>query len=644
MGDRRMARMILAFVLVWLVALPAYAVDLTLPNTFTNGTVADADEVNANFTELETAIEYDDTYYCEAYSGGDIGAKCNAAYAAMVTSGRGGTLVTPIGSSTQTTPIDFCDETGLGDWVPVRFVLGAAGSLSDFAHTRLIAGSGIASSNVSKTTYAITTAVDASNRDQITCVGCDFRAGVNGVRRNDLIELSNFANASNNHNRTVGKVPLRVYRATATTLIVEGETATDPGLVTQSASATGDIRKLVSQIETCHFGQYVIGGNIDGDSSNLYADIGIHHHPDDDPNAECSASTTPYSYCSGADAGTVPSNVICVNCGVEGSIVEFHRYGNIVAGALEVSGQSDNYTIERVTTSDAPIGVWWDLLQGKPGLSLRDSQITNFYRNGIRQSSGGLNMESLTVISGRSDCNSDTFGTCNYIEVLTNNTTQTALSHSEVEITAGDGLVVGSLTSSERSLSLIGNTFYANDSDSSAMKMVDVPGFCGAIQNSANLYRTGNTNAVAPTITFGNSNQASCPSIIAGKSDYRAAGGEVAPTLTINNSIPASLSGVESSPATGATLVYNGTTWVDGQLDLADADAVTGVLPEANADAALARTSALSAYTTGTSTPVDGSTACNTGDMHLETDAFKIYFCTDGSTDKWYGVALSDTP
>lgn len=52
----------------------------------------------------------------------------------------------------------------------------------------------------------------------------------------------------------------------------------------------------------------------------------------------------------------------------------------------------------------------------------------------------------------------------------------------------------------------------------------------------------------------------------------------------------------------------------------------------------------LSAYTTGTSTPTDGSTACNTGDMHLETDAFKIYFCVDGTTDDWYGVAITDTP
>ena len=37
-----------------------------------------------------------------------------------------------------------------------------------------------------------------------------------------------------------------------------------------------------------------------------------------------------------------------------------------------------------------------------------------------------------------------------------------------------------------------------------------------------------------------------------------------------------------TTPATGATLVYDGADWIDGQLDLADADAVTGVLPDAN--------------------------------------------------------------
>lgn len=39
---------------------------------------------------------------------------------------------------------------------------------------------------------------------------------------------------------------------------------------------------------------------------------------------------------------------------------------------------------------------------------------------------------------------------------------------------------------------------------------------------------------------------------------------------------------VITSPATGATLKFNGTNWVNGQLDLADTDAVTGLLPQAN--------------------------------------------------------------
>lgn len=49
-------------------------------------------------------------------------------------------------------------------------------------------------------------------------------------------------------------------------------------------------------------------------------------------------------------------------------------------------------------------------------------------------------------------------------------------------------------------------------------------------------------------------------------------------------------------------------------------------------------------YTQSTATPTDGVTACSTGDRHLETDAFKFYACVDGSTDKWYGVQLVDTP
>ena len=42
-----------------------------------------------------------------------------------------------------------------------------------------------------------------------------------------------------------------------------------------------------------------------------------------------------------------------------------------------------------------------------------------------------------------------------------------------------------------------------------------------------------------------------------------------------------------TTPATGATLVKSAGDWVDGQLDLADTDAVTGLLPIGNVAAGL---------------------------------------------------------
>jgi hypothetical protein len=59
-----------------------------------------------------------------------------------------------------------------------------------------------------------------------------------------------------------------------------------------------------------------------------------------------------------------------------------------------------------------------------------------------------------------------------------------------------------------------------------------------------------------------------------------------------------------TTPAVGATLVWNGSAWVDGQVDLADSDAVTGVLPDANIASTIARdsevTSAISAHESDT--------------------------------------------
>lgn len=54
-----------------------------------------------------------------------------------------------------------------------------------------------------------------------------------------------------------------------------------------------------------------------------------------------------------------------------------------------------------------------------------------------------------------------------------------------------------------------------------------------------------------------------------------------------------------TSPANGATLIYNGTVWVDGQLDLADSDAVTGTLPSGNLPSAVVLDTDVNTYTAG---------------------------------------------
>lgn len=86
------------------------------------------------------------------------------------------------------------------------------------------------------------------------------------------------------------------------------------------------------------------------------------------------------------------------------------------------------------------------------------------------------------------------------------------------------------------------------------------------------------------------------------------------------------------------------TAFVQQEINGAGGTDLTCSSGSCDVDSTVTRNADLAAYTTGTSTPTDGSTACNTGDMHLETDAFKIYFCVDGATDDWYGVALTDSP
>ena len=65
---------ILLFLPLLVVASVAEPQVVSVPNTFTNGTVADADEINANFDELETAANSLDTRFTAAQSAADAAA------------------------------------------------------------------------------------------------------------------------------------------------------------------------------------------------------------------------------------------------------------------------------------------------------------------------------------------------------------------------------------------------------------------------------------------------------------------------------------------------------------------------------------------------------------------------------------------
>jgi hypothetical protein len=78
-----------------------------------------------------------------------------------------------------------------------------------------------------------------------------------------------------------------------------------------------------------------------------------------------------------------------------------------------------------------------------------------------------------------------------------------------------------------------------------------------------------------------------------------------------------------TTPATGSALIYNGAAWVDGQIDLADGDAVTGDLPFAN----LAQGSALSVLgVTGNSTADNASIAAGSDHQVLRRSGSAVAF------------------
>jgi hypothetical protein len=566
------------FILFAVIMIPSlsFGSDVTIPNTFETGTIISSSEMNANFSAFESAVDdndarldtteatisnidtrldADDVYYCELYPGGDIGAQCQAAYDAAVIAGDDGIILQlPNGNFTQTTVMDFCSE---GENTDIPLILRGHGSgLAQIGGTSLRAGAGLQSTAISDTfTIAIGVTppgeTDGLPRGTITCATCDFVAS--GFRRGDLIETSGFSNATNNFSKSdfagrtlQGGMPLKVYRATPTVLYVEDEIRTNPiAMIAETRAAS--VRKLQAQIELCSFNQYVRDIALGGDFDNNYADIGIHFKVDNAPVDGCVSAGSPFPNCgaAGTDNGTPVTSNIMVGGGASNIRTAYHNYGGVWLTALEQGGQADHFTIKDSYFGETMVQFWYDSLQAQPGPVVEDTQFEAMKRNGYRASSGSIQLHRSTLVSRDDDCESDAFGECWYVELLTNNTIGTFIRDNFFEANEGGAFKIHSQTTDERHVAFENNRVMANDefqSDNTTpqadQSLVEIPGLCGILAFDANMFvqNRGPTNSA--TIDIQNSNQVNCPLTISGRSSVREQGpSNNIPTITIGSTL-----------------------------------------------------------------------------------------------------------
>lgn len=492
------------------------------------------DDNDSRLTATESDLALRDEYYCEDYAGADIGARCNAAFAAMVAAGSGGVLWLPNSPSiTQDTPIDFCDESGSNQLAPV--ILKGHGGAAGSSGSRLTASASLRPSAISPTSLAVTANAGVGGRDRITCVGCDFTTLVD---RGDWITSAGFTQAANNIARTDGDMPLVVYAIAATYIDVEGYKIPDAGLVTESADADATLQKLVAQVKACSHAFRVEDLSLFGTSSQ-FADFGVLFSPDNNVNGACTGSEVPYPTCDGVGTGT-GINPTAISTTIQRIAAHEHAWADIAITSTNDMGQADNFVIRDSRLQDSTIGVWMDTIQAHPALYVVNTDIHGFDRTGVLVTSGAAFLESNTIITESADCDAETYGPCDHVLLEDANTLGLTMVANDVEVKAGSGIRVLSQTTAGRHVILRDNAINQNDA-SAVTTLVDVAGLCGVMVNDGNKYRTVATGVTtAPSVTFSNSNQASCPAILSGVSAYflAAGAGTQSPALTVENGIP----------------------------------------------------------------------------------------------------------
>jgi len=521
-----------------------------------NAVILDATSTEAgvmNTTDKKFLDSFDE-YICDNYSGSDIGEQCNSAYTqAIADESRGVILRLARDSYTQTTQMDFCDQTGVTASMPVILRGHGRARTINRAGTFITAGSGLATA---ATTASMTTAAGAGpgGRDTITCATCTFLT--DGYTRGDLLEITSFVNAENNFGKGADQLPAKIYSATETVLVLEGEDL-DAGLVVETATAS--VRKLQAQVEMCRESQWVEGINFDGDSANEYADIAVHFRPDNNPNEACTAASTPYTQCSALGTGSLVA-ITSNNSGVRQIRADHHGTFGVAITSPNVQGQADHFEVTESSFNEIPIEVWADNAQTQPGVHISHNTFSDWMWAGMWCSSGNCRLSHNTFLSDDADCVALTHGECPTVKT-TPTFKSLVFENNNVDVWGGNGIDVTGSQSLKRSLVVRDNVIHSSyDPNESCIstdnpivgctgagtgtldyQLVDAAEFCGIIVNDGNLYTNNGgplTGNPAPQILFGNSNHPSCPTTVTGKSEYRdrlAAGPD--PELVMNDSI-----------------------------------------------------------------------------------------------------------
>jgi hypothetical protein len=499
--------------------------DITLSDTQT----VDGRDVSVDGDYLDA---FDD-YFCDIYAGADIGAKCNAAYADAVSAGsRGVNLWVGRASYSQTTKMDFCDESGVVASTPVRLI-GHGNGRGSRGGTVITAASGL---ETTATTASMVAAAGTGpgGRDKITCATCTFFT--DGFRRGDLLEISGFVNAENNFGKAVDKLPAKIYSVSETELVLEGEEL-DAGLVAETVSAS--VRQLQAQVEMCRENQWVEDIAFFGGGANEYADIAVHFRPDNAPNEACTASTTPYAQCTGLGTGSLVA-IIMLDSGVDSIRAEDHGTLGVAITSPNSQGQGDHFSVRNSFFAEIPIEVWADNAQSQPGVEVSHNSFTDWEWTGFWCSSGNCRANFNTIISDAAACVALDHGVCNAVYGAPE-TKSLSFVENNMDIWGGDGVVMAAETTLKSTLILRDNVIHSSYDSGTAYQLVDATDFCGIVVNEGNLY-TNNagplTGNPAPQIVVGNSNHPTCPTTVVGKSEYRdrlAAGPD--PVLVLNDSI-----------------------------------------------------------------------------------------------------------